>query len=292
MKMKHFLEDTIIELEKNANHYGVEDCKICKGIGFILDLEVHPKDFGTYKICECVEAITKCDGNPPYVYYDPKDNCIKDCPSKKARLAIKKIEHLERNSGIPPRYKHKLLTFLDSEVPNSENYYFVLDHACALIRNYGKKEDMMGLYLYGKTGSGKSLLSCIILNELIRLYQVEVKYAKISRDILGKIRDTFNPQSEYFGEGRKIEEELANVAVLVIDDFGVQKETPWVNNVLYDLIDSRYEKNLLTILTSNEPMDSWKEISNGRVYSRLKEMCIEIYLDAEDYRLKKARSIY
>lgn len=288
--MKHFLEDIIVDLEKNANHYGIKNCEVCKGIGFLLDPELHPKDFGTYRICECVEKITKCNGKPPYVYYDPIDNCIKDCPSKQARIAIQKIEYIEKNSGIPNRYKHKLLTSLDPDIPTSENYLFVLDHACALIRQY-KEGTSTGLYLYGGTGSGKTLLSCIILNELIRLYQIQVKYAKISRDILGKIRDTFNPQSEYFGEGRKIEEELANVPVLVIDDFGVQKETPWVNNVLYDLIDSRYEKNLLTILTSNEPMESWKEISNGRVYSRLKEMCLEIHLDAEDYRLRNARSI-
>jgi DNA replication protein DnaC len=177
-------------------------------------------------------------------------------------------------------------------ITGSENFLFAIDHVYAVIKEYPKNKNTYGLYLYGRTGTGKTLLSCIILNEMIRLYQIPVKYAKISRDILGKIRDTFNPQSEYYGEGRKIEEELANIEILVIDDFGVQKDSPWVNNVLYDLIDSRYEKNLLTILTSNEPMDSWKEISNGRVFSRLKEMCLEIHLDAEDYRLKKSKSIH
>lgn len=289
--MKHFLEDIKIDLEKNAYeyHYGVENCKICNGLGIILEY-INPKE-SIYTICKCVEKITKCDGTPPYEYYDPLENKIKECPSKRARIAVKKIEYLEKISGIPPRYKRKFLTSLDPDIPQSENFLYVIDHIYAVIKDF-KSGNSSGLYLYGNTGSGKTLLSCIILNELIRLYQVPVKYAKISRDILGKIRDTFNPQSEYFGEGRKIEEELANIPVLVIDDFGVQKETPWVNNVLYDLIDSRYEKNLLTILTSNEPMDSWKDISNGRVYSRLKEMCLEIHLDVEDYRLKKARSIH
>ncbi|MFN3605160.1 MAG: ATP-binding protein [Leptonema sp. (in: bacteria)] len=288
--MKHILDDIKADLEKSAPHYGIENCPICNGLGFVLNTDILLKDEVAYKICDCVEKITKCDGKPPYEYYDSQENCIKECPSKKARLVVKRIEYLLKNSGIPNRYKNKLFTSIDSNFPKSQNFLFVVDHAYALIKEY-KNKNSTGLYMYGGTGSGKTLLSCIILNELIRLYQIPVRYAKISRDILGKIRDTFNPQSEYFGEGRKIEEELANVPVLVIDDFGVQKESPWVNNVLYDLIDSRYEKDLLTILTSNEPMESWKEISNGRVYSRLKEMCLEIHLDAEDYRLKKARSI-
>ncbi len=288
--MKHLLEDIKIDLEKNAYHYGRENCKICNGLGIVLDSFSSPKE-SFYKLCKCVEEMTLSDGNPPYEYFDEQENCMKDCPSKKARLALKKIIFLEKLSGIPARYKNKLLTSLDMNISGSDNFLFAIDHVYAVIKNYSRKDNIYGLYLYGRTGTGKTLLSCIILNELIRLYQIPVKYAKISRDILGKIRDTFNPQSDYYGEGRKIEEELANIEVLVIDDFGVQKDSPWVNNVLYDLIDTRYEKNLLTILTSNEPMDSWKEISNGRVFSRLKEMCLEIHLDAEDYRLKKAKSI-
>ncbi len=288
--MKHPLEDIKIDLEKNAYHYGKEDCPICNGTGIILDTFELPQE-AVYKLCPCVEEMTLCDGNPPYEYYDPSENRMKECPSKRARLALKKILYLEKQAGIPKRYKNKLLTSIDFEIAESENFLYVIDHVYAVIKNYPKKTNLYGLYLYGRTGTGKTLLSCIILNELIRLYQIPVKYAKISRDILGKIRDTFNPQSDYYGEGRKIEEELANIEVLVIDDFGVQKDSPWVNNVLYDLIDARYEKNLLTILTSNEPMESWKEISNGRVFSRLKEMCLEIHLDAEDYRLKKAKSI-
>ncbi len=288
--MNHFLEDIQIDLEKQAKHYGDLNCKICRGMGIILDRLFNPKSSGEYRLCECVENITLCDRTPPYEYYDPVENLMKDCPSRGARIALQKIHYLQKKAVIPERYKNKLLTDIDLNINNSENFLYVIDHVYAIIKEYPAGRSL-GLYLHGGTGTGKTFLSCIILNELIRLYQIPVMYAKISRDILGKIRDTFNPQSEYFGEGRKIEEELASIPVLVIDDFGVQKETPWVNNVLYDLIDSRYEKNLLTILTSNEPMDSWKEISSGRVFSRLKEMCLEIRLEAEDYRLKNAKSI-
>ncbi|MCS7204261.1 MAG: ATP-binding protein [Leptospiraceae bacterium] len=289
--MQHIFNEIKKDLETNAYHYGKENCSICHGLGIITEETLDPNVGTIYRLCQCVEDMTLCDGNPPYEYYDPNENRMKECPSKKARIALKKIHQLEKQSGIPERYKNKFLTSIDTTFLENEDYYFAIDNVHNLLKNYKEKRgNQYGLYLYGNTGTGKTFLACIILNELIRLYQVRVRYAKISRDIIGKIRDSFNPQSEYYGEGRKIEEELANVEVLVIDDFGVQRETPWVNNVLYDLIDTRYEKNLLTILTSNEPMEAWKEISNGRIYSRLKEMCLEIQLNADDYRLKKSKS--
>jgi DNA replication protein DnaC len=38
-------------------------------------------------------------------------------------------------------------------------------------------------------------------------------------------------------------------------------------------------------------MDSWKDISDGRVLSRLREMCLEIHMEAEDYRLRESKSL-
>lgn len=288
-KMKHPLDDIRLLLEKSAPHYGNEKCSVCNGLGIVMDPSLLLDTGIVYRLCDCVEEMTLCDRNPPYEYYDHEEKVMKECPSKKARMALKKILFLEKNSGIPEKFRNKFLISIDPDVlhDSTGNFIYVIDYVYSIIQDYPvKKGDLKGLYFYGKPGVGKTLLSCIILNELIRLYQVPVRYAKISRDIIGKIRDSFNPQSDMFGEARRIEEEFANIDVLVIDDFGVHRETPWVNNVLYDLIDARYEKKLLTIFTSNESMESWKEIAGGRLYSRLKEMCHEIRIDAEDYRLR------
>lgn len=223
------------------------------------------------------------------MYFDESKQAMVPCPTRPARLALERTKILDRSSGIPNRYRGKFIDSFYPEADPQQNLDFALDFAVDVIRNFAEKGSVRGLYLHGPTGSGKTHLSCAILNELIRLYQIEAHYAKISRDILGKLRETFNPASSVYGEGRKIEAALASYPALVIDDFGVHRETEWVNSVLYDLIDTRYENEKLTILTSNEPIESWQEMNSRRLYSRLREMCSPVLMDAPDYRLNEDR---
>ncbi len=263
--------------------YGKPGCPICAGLGIAFDPQGGGWDRGALKICDCMEDATLCDRKPPYEYYDPEIDAVRPCPSKPARIALERIQFIKSRSGIPKRYEWKFIP----SIYNDQNYIslnLAISSAVHIIKEFGNQR-MHGLYLHGGTGTGKTLISTTILNELVRLYQTPVLYAKITRDILGKLRASFNPNSDIFGEGQKIESELATVPVLVIDDFGVHRETEWVTGVLYDLIDSRYESNLLTIITSNERLDSWKDIGKGRVYSRLVEMCEEIHIDVPDFRI-------
>tara|TARA_B100001939_G_scaffold348124_1_gene372920 strand:+ start:38638 stop:39552 length:915 start_codon:yes stop_codon:yes gene_type:complete len=280
-------------LQANAPRYGVEGCPECQGLGILFDPRAGR--MGAYEICNCNRQRCRCGGQAPFMYFDEGQNAMVPCPAREAYLALERIIRLNRRSGVPSRFQNRFLDTLDTKDPGI-SLLIAMDHAVEIIYQYGRRKDpdapdIQGLYLYGSTGTGKTHIACTIVNELIRLYQVEAHYAKISRDILNKIRESFNTSSDSYGMGGRIEKELASYEALVIDDFGVHRESPWVNSTLYDLIDSRYEKNLLTILTSNEPMDSWKELFGGRVYSRLKQVCIEIHLDGEDYRLRESRSI-
>lgn len=281
--------DTFAELARAIQgRKGPATCNVCFDTGLVYDLAVRRDDRGGYVLCECQKRISKCEGRPPYEFYDPQTRTMLPCPSKPARIALNKLRLLENRSDIPRRYAGK---FLRDILIDEFDINAAVDFAFNIVTSFKSGETPQGLYLHGGTGSGKTLLSCAILNELMRFYQVRVRYAKISRDILGRLRASFNPNSEFYGEGRRIEQDLATVPALVIDDFGVHKETDWVNQVLYDLIDARYENNLLTILTSNEPMDSWKEISGGRVYSRLREICLELHVEAPDYRIQHSRAV-
>ena len=271
---------------KNVEPAGDPSCPVCRGLGFHFDPSAVRNGV---EICECIRGTTRCDGKFPYEYYDAESNAILPCPTRPARMALDKIAIIEAKAGIPPRYRHKFLEYVEFHPGEPGGMFWALDHAAHTLKDFPLPDERRGLYIHGQTGSGKTLLSCVLLNEIIRLYRVPVKYAKISRDVLGKLRSSFNPNSPSYGQGQKIEDELGKVPALVVDDFGIHKDTDWVNSVLYDLIDSRYENNLLTILTSNEPLDAWQDVFGGRLYSRMKSMCAEIHIEAPDYRLNEHR---
>lgn len=131
-----------------------------------------------------------------------------------------------------------------------------------------------GLYLFSKTrGSGKTMLSCLIGNEIA------------ARGIQTK----FIPITEYV-QRRFNKEDLSqykSCTVLIIDDLGAQSDT--VDNIremVYDLINSRYNSRKLTIFTSNVTMDNASK--DDRIVSRLYEMAVPVKIPDISIRNQKA----
>ena len=270
----------------------VSECPKCLGIGFFF--EGGHRVQGNFQVCSCISHLcqeSKC--YLPYERYFPEKKHIAACECREARLAVSRIQSLFLKSQIPYKYSGYFLDDIELGQQHKEsNLAIALDHAEEIVSEYQNKT-ISGIYLYGGTGCGKTLLSCSILNELLRFHKLDVRYAKISRDILGKIRASYNPNSTSYGEGAKIEKQLSRVSALVIDDFEIYKETDWAQSLLYDIIDSRYEYELLTIINSNQRMSYWSDMAKGRIYSRLREMCREISIIAPDYRTEiYAQSTY
>jgi DNA replication protein DnaC len=141
-----------------------------------------------------------------------------------------------------------------------------------------------GFYLWGKAGAGKTLLACIFLQELMLKYAQPGKFADLSRQFFQRLKRSYDNADELYGTGGQILDELINVPFLVIDDFGVQRNTEWESEMLYTLIDSRYAEERVTIITSNSDIAEYKKIALGRVYSRILEMCKIEHVDLPDYR--------
>ncbi len=267
----------------------LSQCKHCLGLGFVCSQQ------SGFLLCSCMQGHCQEDKDedkslmspclPPYERYSQEKKDIILCECREARINLARITHLEKASQIPPKYRGAFLEDISTNhVPNT-SLIMALSYAEEIVFRYAKREKkLIGLYLYGGTGCGKTMLCCALLNELIRFHKTSVRFAKIGRDIIAKLRSSYNPNSGIYGEGIKIEERLSSVPVLLIDDFGMHRETEWVQSVLYNLIDTRYENDLLTLITSNDPMSFWKDTAGGRVYSRLREMCREIHIKAPDYR--------
>ena len=80
----------------------------------------------------------------------------------------------------------------------------------------------------------------------------------------------------------------------MLDELGAQRPTPWVQDVLYGLINTRYNRQRITIVTSNYgdvPARTGDETLESRVgvlvRSRLHEMCAPVLIEGDDYRKKQ-----
>jgi len=74
--------------------------------------------------------------------------------------------------------------------------------------------------------------------------------------------------------------------LLVLDDVGVKKATPFVKEVYYHIINSRYNYLRDTVITSNLDLEEFDNAMGSRTGSRLTEMYQVIVMQGHDRRLE------
>lgn len=257
-------------------------CRVCGGTGIIFDRNIEAGSVGELKICGCIEKKCVCGRVEPFQMFDDKGN-HSWCPCRGPRLRLTAVKKAFRDSQIPKKFKWKFREDFKIEHPIANKIIGFVD----TIRD--KKPDEKwkhGFYLWGPAGSGKTLLASIFLQELMLKYSQPGKFVDLSRQFFQRLKRSYDSADELYGTGGQILDELINIPFLVIDDFGVQRNTEWESEMLYNLIDSRYAEEKPTIITSNSDIKDYKKVAKGRVYSRILEMCNIIYIDLPDYREK------
>ncbi len=85
---------------------------------------------------------------------------------------------------------------------------------------------------------------------------------------------------------------LNRFSLLVIDDLAAERDTEYMNEIVYNIIDSRYRSGLPHIVTTNltaVELSKPSQMSKQRTYSRLLEMCVPIEVSGKDRRKQKLR---
>lgn len=224
------------------------ECPICGGTGWILSVD--ERGYEMAQPCECY----------------------------KEQIREQRIKTL----GLPEKLKDRKLKDVSAAVysPEGKKTFII---ACKDIKFYLDNLDEMmakgkGLYLYSDTkGSGKTNLAAAIGNELISREIGAMFMTSIS--ILDAIKDSWGKE-EY--TERELLDRLFTIPVLIIDDFGAENKSRWVNERFYQIINERYVNGRPVIFTSNLSLDN-KEY-DGRITDRIKEMCFVIDFPEESVR--------
>ena len=155
------------------------------------------------------------------------------------------------------------------------------------VDNFNKfRTEGKGLLLYGSVGTGKTFLSACTANAIIDK-GIPVLMTSVSY-IANKLMGMFEGKNEYI-------ESLNTYPLLVLDDLGAERNTEFMNEVVYTIINSRYKARLPLIVTTNlttEQLKAPTDVTMARTYSRVLEMCFPIKVEGVDIRREKARNEY
>lgn len=136
-------------------------------------------------------------------------------------------------------------------------------------------EEGMGLYIWSETkGTGKTMLSSCICNELMAKYQIGTRFVRTA-DLLDIANS--GDKNSYDEEKRDPLKLLRECKLLVLDDIGQRKTGgDWLQDILFQILDARTSKGLVTIVTSNVKVQNLN--IDERVRRRIEDYTVQLAL--------------
>lgn len=150
--------------------------------------------------------------------------------------------------------------------------------------NFGKfLRDGNGLLFFGSVGAGKTFCSACIANALI-----DEGYSVMMANFVGLIQRI---QNETY-KGLEVMREIERCDLLIIDDLGVERDTDFMKEHVFNIIDARYRNGKPIIVSTNlkgEELRKPKDVTSTRIYSRIMERCLPVEFTGPNRRKGNAR---
>lgn len=218
------------------------------------------------------------------------------------------VPRLLAQAGIPERYRRCSFRGFTVDVPDQGYSHQLLaarTRAQRYVDEFVTEEGRFsehGLLLTGPTGVGKTHLAVAVIGGLIERYRVHARFVDCTA-LIHRLQSTFEPGSSR-GK-REVLNPVLEAEVLVLDDLGAQKQTDWVSEILYLVLNERYSSRSPTIVTTNLRLEPGTEPTRDRLdsadrprprresmeqrlpaslVSRLHEMTQVIRIEAADFR--------
>ena len=227
----------------------------------------YPEDYlDIHYICDKCGDTGFLDGN--------RCSCLETLARKYSIEQLHKDCHIALND-----FSQFKLDFYPEE--NRQEMKAILDMCINYAESFSSKSDMM--FFIGGTGLGKTFLSSAIAKRVMER-GFSVAYDSLS-NFLRKI------EQEHYGrsEGDTVNM-LLSADLVILDDIGSEFRSGFNDAQIYDIINSRINYRLPTIVSTNL---SYKELNsryNERIVSRLLGMFIPVEFRGRDIRLKKRMS--
>jgi DNA replication protein DnaC len=278
------------------------DCPLCSGTGWRLVERVDANE-PAERVVERKNARPGASVAAPQLTWAVPCDCT---GSNRAAQALTRAR-------IPRRYEHCDFDNFDTGLWEGQGYPAAAAAAWdrslaqakvvveAFTKNYPAANET-GLLLMGTCGVGKTHLAVAALKQLMQRGHGARFYDY--RELLKEIQACYDPNHPVSEMG--VLEPVFETEVLLLDDLGASKPSPWALETIGHILNKRYNEKRVTLLTTNyldiaessaAPLrmptgqsvaqareESLTERLGQRVRSRLYEMCRTVEIASPDYR--------
>jgi DNA replication protein DnaC len=248
-----------------------------------------------------------CEGSGHRIVLDSSGNRFAQACS--CRIQIR-IDRALAQSRIPARYGTCTLDTYEFDDPNMSSAFLV---AHRFATGYPVSTEGRGILFTGSSGLGKTHLSVSILKYVIA-QRGATGFFWEHKELLDKLRSIYSLRTA--GAEDKLLRSIITCDLLVIDDLGDITPSDWSWDTTSYILNSRYNENLSTIITTNLPnevsfvpapgeersqrADIRRAMSREtlgdrigeRMRSRLQEMCVIVEMQGKDFRQRVKRASF
>ena len=205
---------------------------------------------------------------------------------------MQRVEKLKKFSLLGERYKNA--TFESSQTGINSSF----DRAFKRCRKYCEIHEITikngyGIYLFGDKGTGKTHLTACMANDLMSKC-VPVLFTNLF-EISKAVKSTFGRETGQTEQA--LIDKFSNIDVLFFDDLGTEIFTKnsndtWLQGLLFDLINKRYNCKKATIFSSNYSLNDLinKRGIAEKTVDRISEMTSGAVMKIEGISLRNTKN--
>lgn len=260
--------------ESSAQNTPNETCSVC-GEKLVKNAEVMGVHYSFKVMCKC------------------KLKQIEEEKLNQERIEkMQRVEKLKKFSLLGERYKNA--TFENSKTGINSSF----DRAFKRCRKYCELyeetiENGYGIYLFGDKGTGKTHLTACMANDLMSKC-VPVLFTNLF-EISKAVKSTFGRETSQTEQA--LIDKFSNIDVLFFDDLGTEIFTKssgdtWLQSLLFDLVNKRYNNKKATIFSSNYSLNDLinKRGIAEKTVDRISEMTSGAVMKIEGTSLRNTKN--
>lgn len=238
-------------------------------------IPIHEKDYEKDGLMYCYKCDTPKQYRRSFLGNDTIVPCVCACEEKRIQQEKERerVEKIRRACISDTRLHNYTFANDNGRIPEA------MSVAKKYVDNFDKYfKNGICLLFYGSVGYGKTYAAASIANALI---DIEKQCLFTDFPQLARKWEALYAHKEEFLKG------LNAYDLLIIDDFGVERQTETMQEMVHSIIDSRLREGKPMVITTNmtgEELKNPSDLRKARIYSRLLEKSIAHHCQGEDQR--------